>query len=278
MSGRRVARVDAGLLSLTPRGSVHVRVATTCHAAVLSRCATLSYGPKSWDRARRVFLFHSLCSFVDSHRRTRRAHTHTRTHTLHACARAHARAYAHGHAAQAHALTHAKSDAAGRTRARTNDRSLYPSRFDPPSAAALLLPRSYVLLRYLHHHLPPFTLAHSFLPFYFSPSLSFSLSILLRSLPRTVAAGAASAPPWCARRSTSHPRSNATGTKGRSLVTRQTRGLRSRASSSRRHSRRVHPRTLSRVLRTPEFLYAVRTSCRESDSPRCRLSRSVEPT
>lgn len=40
---------------------------------------------------------------------------------------------------------------------------------------------------------------------------------------------------------------------------------RSRASSSRRHSRRVLE--LSRVLRTPEFLYAVRTSCRESDSP-----------
>lgn len=78
------ARVDAGLLSLTPWGPFT--------SLVLSRCDALNRS-KPWDRARRLFLFHSLCSSLDSsHCRTSCQNTHT--HPPRVRARAHARAYA----------------------------------------------------------------------------------------------------------------------------------------------------------------------------------------
>lgn len=113
------------------------------------------------------------------HARAHTRATNTRTHSTRARARTRVHTLSRTRGSQAHA-PNTREIGRGRTHARAhgNDRSLYSSRFNPPSAATFLLPRSYVLLRYLHHHhyyhhLPLFTLAHSFFPFYFSPSLSF---------------------------------------------------------------------------------------------------------
>lgn len=244
MSGRRVARVDAGLLSLTHRGP-YVRY----HFSPPFSRATLKLA-KPWDRAQRFFLFHSLCSSLDSLRScTHTLSLTTHTHTLHACARAHARAYAHGHAAQVHALTHAKSDA----RARAQTIVL----FIPLVLTLPQRPRSF-FLEAVSSFATSTTYHRSLSPTLSSPSifLRLSLSTLLRPLSRTVAAGAVPAPPQRIQRSTSQPRSNRH--EGSLSGKRQARGL--------SLSREFLTSALSHVLRTPgvPLLHYAYSSCRES--------------
>lgn len=182
MSGRRVARVDAGLLSLTHRGPfTYVRYHFSRRRSLALRppLAGLSRGVRATVLTFPLPLFFRRVSLPHARAHTRA--TNTRAHSTRARARTRVHTLSRTRGSQAHA-PNTREIGRGRTHARAhgNDRSLYPSRFNPPSAATFLLPRSYVLLRYLHHHhhhyyhhLPLFTLAHSFFPFYFSPSLSF---------------------------------------------------------------------------------------------------------
>lgn len=153
-------------------------------------------------------------------------HTHaqqTHAHTPRVRARARACIRSHGHAAHRHTrLTHAKSDAVERTRAHTGTIVL----FIPLASTLPQLPRSFSLEAMSSFATSTTTTTTTTYHCSLSPTLSspsiflrLSLSTLLRPLPRTVVVGAVPAPPRRARRSTSHPRSNAAGTKGRSLVT-----------------------------------------------------------
>lgn len=220
-----------------------------------------------------------------------RAHTHTHIHTRartpRVRARAHARAYARGHTAHRHPRANTRANQTrpnARARARTPTIVLFiPLVSTLPQR--LLLPRSYVLLRYLHHHrcyhchhhhhhLPALFLAYSFLPF---PPLFFSVSLLRPSFALFLSLARARPSPLAlslhllgtVRRSTFHPRS----TKGRSLTDPE---ALARVSHVVPYFRRVHPsrRFLARVLRTPQGSSTLCVlSCRESDSPRRLLHR-----
>jgi len=200
--------------------------------------------------------------------------THTRTHST----RARARTRVHTLTDTRHRHTlHTRNRTRPNARART-ERSFSlslslqpslngyvpsPSKLCPPSLPPPppLLPPTTV------HSRPLFPLLLFFFVSLFRPS--FALSPSHRRCWRC--------PCTLSTCSTSHPRSNAAGMKGRSLVTPDSRPSFSREFLTSALSTSL-PSKLTRVLRTPGFLYAVRISCHESDSPRCRLSRSVEPT
>lgn len=194
VSGRRVARVDAGLLSSTHRGPfAYVRY----HFS--RRCATLS-SSKPWDRARggsffsTPFVLHSALS--PPHVRARahiRLPTHTHEHhsrTQSTRARARTRVHTLTYTrTQAHALTHAKSDAAKRTRERTNERSFSLSlSFQPSrSGAPFFLPRSAVSSFATTTYPPPLARSLARSRPLFPPLLFFSVSLFRPSFALSLA-------------------------------------------------------------------------------------------
>lgn len=275
---RRVARVDAGLLSLTcAPGSVDVGpLPLLSLAVVLSRCATLARS-KPWDRARWLFLFHSLCSSLTltltaAHVRCRaRTHTYTRTPSTRARARARACIRSRTHGAQAHTRANTREIRRGRTHARARAPTIVL--FIPLVSTLPQRPRSFFLEAMSSFATSSTTTATatttyqlSLSPTLSSPSifLRLSLSTLFRPLSLApVAAGSIPAPSrHCPTFDVSPSEQRGRHTKGRSLTTPDPRPSREFLTLDEFHPSR---RFLARVLRTPRGSSTLCVlSCRES--------------